>query len=72
MVKVILRLGKNSTLCRRIDLFRIGVIMIDKEMAEEYAIENDETYIVGWLASQSDMLAEDWKIVKPTPFKDDF
>ena len=32
----------------------------------------DETYIVGWLASQSDMLAEDWKIVKPTPFKDDF
>ena len=32
----------------------------------------DETYIVGWLASQSDMLAEDWKIVKPTPFKYDF
>ena len=32
----------------------------------------DKTYIVGWLASQSDMLAEDWKIVKPTPFKDDF
>ena len=32
----------------------------------------DETYIVGWLASRSDMLAEDWKIVKPTPFKDDF
>lgn len=25
----------------------------------------DETYIVGWLASQTDMLAEDWEIVKP-------
>ena len=32
----------------------------------------DETYIVGWLASQSDILAEDWEIVKPTPFKYDF
>ena len=32
----------------------------------------DETYIVGWLVSQSDILAEDWEIVKPTPFKDDF
>ena len=27
---------------------------------------------IGWLATQSDMLAEDWEIVKPTPFKDDF
>ena len=27
---------------------------------------------LGWLASQSDMLAEDWEIVKPTPFKYDF
>lgn len=25
----------------------------------------DETYVVGWLASQTDMLAEDWEIVKP-------
>ena len=32
----------------------------------------DETYVVGWLASQTDMLAEDWEIVKPTQFKDDF
>ena len=32
----------------------------------------DETYVVGWFASQTDMLAEDWEIVKPTPFKDDF
>ena len=32
----------------------------------------DETYVVGWLASQTDMLAEDREIVKPTPFKDDF
>lgn len=24
----------------------------------------DETYVVGWLASQTDMLAEDWTIVK--------
>lgn len=29
----------------------------------------DETYVVGWLASQTDMLAEDWEIVKPTPCK---
>ncbi len=27
----------------------------------------DGTYVVGWLASQTDMLAEDWEIVKPTP-----
>ena len=27
---------------------------------------------LGWLASQSDMLAEDWKIVKPASFKYDF
>ena len=27
---------------------------------------------LGWLASQSDMLAEDWEIVKPAPFKYDF
>ena len=27
---------------------------------------------IGWLATQSDMLAEDWEIVKPTLFKDDF
>ena len=27
---------------------------------------------IGWLATQSDMLAEDWEIVKPTPFKDGF
>jgi hypothetical protein len=31
----------------------------------------DGTYVVGWLASQTDMLAEDWEIVKPTPFKDE-
>ena len=27
---------------------------------------------LGWLASQSDMFAEDWETVKPTPFKDHF
>lgn len=27
----------------------------------------DETYVVGWLASQTDMLAEDWEIVHPAP-----
>ena len=32
----------------------------------------DETYIVGWLVSQADILAEDWEIVKPTPIKYDF
>lgn len=31
----------------------------------------DGTYIVGWLASQTDMLAEDWEIVHPTPMKDE-
>lgn len=31
----------------------------------------DGTYVVGWLASQTDMLAEDWEIVKPTPCKDE-
>ena len=28
----------------------------------------DGSYVVGWLASQTDMLAEDWEIVKPIPF----
>ena len=28
----------------------------------------DGTYVVGWLASQTDMLAEDWEIVKPTSY----
>lgn len=32
----------------------------------------DGTYVVGWLASQTDILTEDWEIAKPTPFKDDF
>ncbi len=31
----------------------------------------DGTYVVGWLASQTDMLAEDWEIVKPIPLKDE-
>lgn len=31
----------------------------------------DGTYVVGWLASQTDMLAEDWEIVKPVPYKDE-
>lgn len=30
----------------------------------------DGTYVVGWLASQTDMLAEDWMIVHPIPLKD--
>ena len=30
----------------------------------------DHTYVVGWLASQTDMLAEDWEIVTPVKFKD--
>ena len=29
----------------------------------------DGTYVVGWLASQIDMLSEDWEIVEPTPLK---
>ena len=31
----------------------------------------DGTYVVGWLASQTDMLAEDWGIVEPVPYKDE-
>lgn len=31
----------------------------------------DGTYIVGWLASQTDMLAEDWEIVHPVPLKEE-
>ena len=31
----------------------------------------DGTYVVGWLASQTDMLSEDWEIVKPIPYKDE-
>lgn len=31
----------------------------------------DGSYVVGWLASQTDMLAEDWEIVKPIPFKEE-
>lgn len=31
----------------------------------------DGTYVVGWLASQTDMLAEDWEIVHPIPLKDE-
>jgi len=27
----------------------------------------DGSYVVGWLASQTDMLAEDWDIVSPVP-----
>jgi len=27
----------------------------------------DGSYVVGWLASQTDMLAEDWLIVEPDP-----
>lgn len=29
----------------------------------------DGTYVVGWLASQTDMLSEDWEIVEPIPLK---
>ena len=28
----------------------------------------DGTYVVGWLASQTDMLAEDWEVVDPASF----
>lgn len=31
----------------------------------------DGTYVVGWLASQTDILAEDWEIVHPIPMKDE-
>jgi len=30
----------------------------------------DGTYVVGWLASQTDMLAEDWEVVDPKSFDD--
>lgn len=30
----------------------------------------DGTYVVGWLASQTDMLAEDWEVIEPVPLKD--
>ena len=29
----------------------------------------DGTYVVGWLASQTDMLAEDWEVIEPMPLK---
>lgn len=32
----------------------------------------DGTYVVGWLASQTDMLAVDWEIVTPAPYGDEF
>ena len=31
----------------------------------------DGTYVVGWLASQTDMLAEDWEIVTPVPLMEE-
>ena len=31
----------------------------------------DGSYVVGWLASQKDMLAEDWDIIDPVPFVDE-
>lgn len=31
----------------------------------------DGTYVVGWLASQTDMLAEDWEVVNPNSYKDE-
>lgn len=31
----------------------------------------DGSYVVGWLASQTDMLAEDWDIIDPVPFADE-
>lgn len=31
----------------------------------------DNSIVPGWLASQTDMLAEDWEIVKPVPFEDE-
>lgn len=30
----------------------------------------DNSYVVGWLASQTDMLAEDWEIVHPVALKE--
>ena len=32
---------------------------------------SDGTYVVGWLASQIDMLAEDWEVVEPASYKDE-
>lgn len=32
---------------------------------------SDGTYVVGWLASQTDMLAEDWEIVDSVPFEEE-
>ena len=37
--------------------------MTDEE--KKYMKAADGSYVVGWLASQTDMLAEDWEIVKP-------
>ena len=31
----------------------------------------DGSYVVGWLASQTDLLAEDWDIIDPVPFVDE-
>lgn len=31
----------------------------------------DGSYVVGWLASQTDMLAEDWDIIDPVTFVDE-
>ena len=31
----------------------------------------DGSYVVGWIASQTDMLAEDWDIIDPVPFVDE-
>ena len=31
----------------------------------------DGSYVVGWLASQTDMLAEDWEIVTPKTFDEE-
>ena len=32
---------------------------------------SDGTYVVGWLASQTDMLAEDWMVVDPVPLEEE-
>ena len=31
----------------------------------------DGSYVVGWLASQTDMLAEDWDVIDPVTFADE-
>lgn len=31
----------------------------------------DGSYVVGWLASQTDMLTEDWDVVEPDPLVDE-